>query len=148
MNLFDASILAKQLISDYVPMYTFKWNNYKNTFGLCDYRTKTIFISRPLTQLCDDETVRNTIMHEIAHAMHPRAGHGRAWQMQMIRFGLEPSRLCNAEIDKSSIANWEAKCSYCTRVVHMIRKPRVKRSCKNCSNGVYTEKFRLNFYSI
>lgn len=149
MNLFDAGILAKQLISQYVPEYTLQWNNHKNTYGSCVPASKTIFLSRPLTQLCDENTVRDTIMHEIAHALHPKDGHGREWQMQMIRFGLEPRRLCNAEIDKSSIANWEAKCFNCSKVVHMIRKPRIERSCKTCSSGgKFDDRHVLNFYRI
>lgn len=148
MELFDAEILAKQLISEYVPLYTFKWNNLKRSFGMCSYRERTIYLSRPLTELCEPETVRNTIMHEIAHALTPGQGHGRVWKIQMIKFGLNPDRLCNAEIDRSGIANWEAKCSTCGKLTHMIRKPRLERSCKPCSGTKFNKKYLLTYYKI
>jgi len=148
MRLFDAEIMAKELISKYIPDYKLEWNNHKKTYGMCSYATKTIFLSRPLTELCDENTVRDTVMHEIAHAMHPKAGHGMDWKIQMIRFGLPPNRLCKVDIDKSSISNWEATCRTCGKVVHMIRKPRIKRSCTPCGDGKYNEKYLLTFYRI
>ena len=145
MNLFDAEILAKELISEHIPHYRFGWMNEKTVNGRCRYDSKTIVLSRPRTTLRTRDAVRNTIMHEIAHALTPEAGHGRAWKMQMIRFGLKPERCSSDAIDESRISNWRAVCKGCGKISYMIRKPRVDRSCGECSPKVYNEKYLLTY---
>src|SRR6187402_311530 len=105
MDLFEAEVLAKELISQYVPRYRFAYNNLKTVNGQCNYTTRTINLSRHLTKLRTREAVTNTIMHEIAHAMHPRVQHGDAWKLQMRKFGLVPERCSSDKIDRSSISN-------------------------------------------
>lgn len=145
MELFDASILAKQLISQYIPQYSFAWMNEKRTNGRCSYRTRTILLSKPLTRLRTEEAVRITIMHEIAHALTPGSKHGDAWRMQMWRFGLPPNRCSQDDVDTSSISNWQAKCVGCKKVYHMIRKPRVDRACSQCCKGKYNPAYVLTY---
>lgn len=132
MDLFDAQIMAKDLISQHVPEYQFGWMNEKTVNGRCYYFKRVIVLSRPLTKLRTEEAVRTTIMHEIAHAMNPNAGHGRAWKMQMLRFGLDPARCSSDQVDKSTISNWVAKCGNCSMLHYMIRKPHVAKACKPC----------------
>jgi predicted SprT family Zn-dependent metalloprotease len=148
MNLFDAEMLAKELISQYVPNYRFGWMNEKRTNGRCFYNTRTIKLSQPLTQLRTKEAVKNTIMHEIAHALTPGAGHGRLWKLQMLKFGLKPDRCSSDDVDLSTIANWRATCIGCGKVVYMIRKPRVIKACRQCCGSKYNDKYRLTFYQI
>lgn len=148
LNLFDAEILAKTLISEFVPDYSFAWNNLKTINGRCEYRTKTITLSRHLTDIRTNQAVQQTIMHEIAHAMNPGAGHGPAWKAQMRKFGLPDHRCSQDQPDKSSISNWRAICVGCGKKSYMIRKPRVSRSCGACSGKKYNEKYRLNFTKI
>jgi SprT-like family protein len=52
----------------------------RSSFGICDGRQKRITISAPLTLLNDIDEVRNTILHEIAHALTTDRGHGRLWK--------------------------------------------------------------------
>lgn len=65
----------------------------KGVFGYCNYTTKTIAVSaEPLLHLMAGTTVRDTVLHEIAHALAgPGTGHGRAWQEQAIRLGCRPT---------------------------------------------------------
>lgn len=149
MELFDAEILAKDLISRIVPWYSFSWNNRKRTYGICSYRNETIYLSRHLTQLSSVETITGVIFHEIAHAMHPNTGHGPKWKAQMLAFGLEPSRcVADEDLDVSSISNWHAVCNYCGKVSYMIRKPRRERSCAPCSGNRYNSKYELTYYRM
>lgn len=148
MRLFDAEILAKELISTYVPHYSFGWMTEKRVNGRCYYDIKTIKLSRHLTPLRSDDAVRTTIMHEIAHALTKGDGHGRRWQMQMLRFGLAPSRCSQDSPDTRSISNWEARCPGCSQVYYMIRQPRIRKSCANCSGGRFNEKYVLTYRRI
>lgn len=133
MNLFAAETLAKDLIMQYVPHYRFGWMNEKRTNGRCEYRTRTIRLSRHLTPLRTDAAVRQTIMHEIAHALTQGSGHGREWKNQMRAFGLSPNRCSQDAPDISSIAKYKVVCATHGITGHMHRKPRVARSCGKCS---------------
>lgn len=147
MDLFDASILAKTLISEFVPSYQFAWNSLKRVNGRCVYATRTIYLSRHLTALRTTDSVRLTIMHEIAHAMNPGDGHGKRWKAQMQSWGLPDTRCSEDEVDMSSISNWKAVCWKCSKESYFVRKPRKQRSCGKCDK-VYNPKYALNFVRI
>jgi len=51
-----------------------------------------ITLSRPLTLLNPIEQVRDTILHEIAHALTPGDGHGAKWKAACIAIGAKPVR--------------------------------------------------------
>ena len=81
MNLADARVMAEELIQQHCPHYTFHFNNQKRTFGICKYHDQRIELSRVHTQLEPEEKVRNTILHEIAHAIAGHEnGHNRVWK--------------------------------------------------------------------
>lgn len=44
----------------------------------CDYRAKEIVLDSVL-QLMPDDFVEQAILHELAHALRPKAGHSREW---------------------------------------------------------------------
>jgi predicted SprT family Zn-dependent metalloprotease len=148
MDLGEAEVLAKELINKYTPEYGFGWMNEKRTFGRCYYNEKMIRLSRVLTPLCTKENVRKTIMHEIAHALWPLAGHRGMWRVQMRRFGYEPERCNSEDIDRSSIANWAATCPGCGKIHYMYRKPRQTKGCAKCGKGKYVQAFELTFRRI
>lgn len=144
MDLFEAEILAKELMSQTIPHYYFSWNNLKTINGRCVYRTRTIELSRHLTTLRTIQAVTLTIKHEMAHALTQGDGHGRLWKSQMRAWGLPAERCSQDVVDKESISNWVAQCPGCGKLSYMIRKPRVVRSCGTCSK-VYDERYRLTF---
>ncbi len=147
MILFDAEILAKTLISKFVPRYSFGWNNLKRVNGRCVYGTRTIELSRHLTPLRTNEAVMHTIMHEIAHALHPGDGHGSRWKAQMRSFGLSDTRCSQDNPDRKPISNWCAECKFCKQKTYFIRRPRRTYSCSKCCK-VYNEKYKLTFLPI
>jgi predicted SprT family Zn-dependent metalloprotease len=145
----DIEILAKTLIHEFAPVgWVMAWNNRKSSYGRCCYKIKTIELSRHLIPLCTPEQIRTVIMHEIAHSLTPRAGHGRLWKIQMIRFGLRPDRCAAYDIDHAQYSNWKATCWNCGKESFHVRKPRADKSCGKCSRGRYTEKYKLTFLPI
>src|SRR5690242_11321616 len=83
LNLADAKRLAEQLMKTHnVSLaWSFRFDSAKVRFGKCDYRGREITLSRHLVELNDEAEVRDTILHEIAHALvRPNVGHGPAWQ--------------------------------------------------------------------
>lgn len=91
MNLWEAEKLATDLIKKHLGnTWSFRWNRRKKAFGLCHYGHNTIELSRILTETETDHAIRQTILHEIAHAIAGyRAGHGPEWKAVARRLGVE-----------------------------------------------------------
>ena len=95
MNLHEASFLAKQLMRQHgldAAGWSFSFDHARRRFGRCNYTHKRITLSRPLTLLNNLDEVRDTILHEIAHALAPGAGHGARWRMKCLQIGARPRR--------------------------------------------------------
>lgn len=76
--------------------WTFAVSRAKGILGSCVYKTKTIKISKYLIQLGTDEEVRNTVLHEVAHALvGGRAGHGHIWRLKCRQIGLVNPERCS-----------------------------------------------------
>ena len=56
--------------------WSFQFDRSKVRFGKCNYAKKEISLSQHLVQLNTETEVRDTILHEIAHALASRRG---AW---------------------------------------------------------------------
>ena len=104
MNFTELTNNIRALIDTYAPKGTeFKWDNAKSRLGSCTYRYSKyigyydfkITISFPLATINDWETVRNTVIHEIAHARTPSHGHDAVWRRECIRLGGDGERLAD-----------------------------------------------------
>ena len=79
MHLIDARNLAWDLMRQHGLAdlgWRFRFDHARRRFGSCKYREKAITLSRPLTLLNGEAEVRDTVLHEIAHALCPGDGHG------------------------------------------------------------------------
>lgn len=70
-------------------------DNARRRFGVCKLRNKVISISRPLCELNVESEVRDTILHEIAHALAWRrhgenCGHDHRWKAICKEVGARP----------------------------------------------------------
>jgi len=125
MDLPSAATLAQRLMADHgLPAagWTFAWNHGRRTLGLCRYTGKTIELSVHYVLRNSEDSVRDTILHEIAHALAGhRAGHGLQWKMACMRIGAKPNRTCgDAEMPKGK---WKAVCAGCATTHHRHKKP-------------------------
>jgi predicted SprT family Zn-dependent metalloprotease len=112
--------------------WSFDLNRQKRTLGLCRYGTKTIELSIYLVDRNDPEVVRETILHEIAHALvGPGHGHDRVWKAKAIEIGARPERCGQADMPAG---RWRADCPGCGQTFSRYRKPRQMRgwSCLAC----------------
>ena len=79
--------------------WTAGWDRARLRFGACWPRRKQITLSHVLTELNDVDQVRDTILHEVAHALvferfgHLR-GHGAEWKRVALELGATP-RACS-----------------------------------------------------
>ena len=61
--------------------WTVRLDNARRRAGQCDYRRREISLSRHYVRHADDAHIRDTILHEIAHALvGPHHGHDAAWR--------------------------------------------------------------------
>lgn len=123
MNLEDAKILCEMHMEKWLdPFWTFAWDDSRTHFGLCRYRAQEIVLSRYFTQLETEEHVEDTILHEIAHALAPGAGHGRAWKIQAMKVGATPRASASHSFDEDP--NWAWVMVFGTEIIRgYYRKP-------------------------
>ena len=71
MTLAQARRLALRLMRQHKlsPAWSFGFDRSKVRFGKCNFANKEISLSRYLVELNDENEVRETILHEIAHAL-------------------------------------------------------------------------------
>ena len=113
MRLVDAENLARKLIAKYLhdTEWKFSWNNRKKSFGVCSYQKKTIFLSAFLTVEETEDSIDQTIRHEIAHALVGSGeGHGPRWRQAARLIGVRnPSakkRCSLPENERRVVGKW------------------------------------------
>lgn len=96
MEITAALALGRRLLREHsLDDWRVVADHAKTRAGACRFRTKTISLSRPLTALHDEELVRDTILHEIAHALvGPTHGHDRVWRATARQIGCSASAWC------------------------------------------------------
>lgn len=127
MDLAEAERLANRLILIHLGgSWFFKWNCRQTCFGYCNPKTKIISLSKPLTLLVDEDHVRDTILHEICHAIEPDDGHGPKWKALARKLGAEPN--ANSDVVLSGELNYTWFLVYGDRVVRkFLRRPNKKQ---------------------
>jgi len=132
MTQTETSALALDLMTNHGLLakgWHFAFNNRKRGLGLCSYRKQTIYVSTYHVALNPDDEVRDTILHEIAHALAGGfAGHGRIWKLQAMAIGARP-QAC-AMLSKTlamPAGSYFAVCGVCKARRERYRKPKANR---------------------
>lgn len=134
MNSLDVLELGWKLLLKYnLAEWHFKLDNSKRRFGLCHYGRKFISVSAILSSLNSEAEVRDTILHEIAHALAGHeAGHGARWKYIARAIG------CNAKrcYSHMTVATPERKitieCPECESKGKRHRRLSSDRYCVKC----------------
>ena len=102
--------------------WSFAFNKRKRTLGLCRYAMKTIELSIFLVDRNGTDEVRDTILHEVAHALvGPGHGHDAVWKRKCVEIGAEPRRCGDADMPRG---RWKALCPGCVETFSRHRKPK------------------------
>ena len=142
-------LMARDLISKHseLDLWRFSFENYKKSFGRCNYTTRTISIS---SYLCDSMTniaIKDTLIHEIAHALTRGHGHDNVWRRKCVELGGVPER--TASLSKSLIegailqSKYTLTCPCCGYKIPKHRAIKHSISCGICHPGGYNEKFKM-----
>ena len=146
----DAQRLAEHLLKEHgLTDWTFTFDRAKRRFGCCNYATRTISLSRDLTKLNTEAEVRDTLLHEIAHALTPGSGHGPAWRAKCSELGARPER-CYTDGVAQPGPKYVLECPSCHLSVPRMRRSRRTLYCRRCyaRRGVFDEAFRLRFRTV
>lgn len=137
MNPEIARKLAETLISRHVPGWSFDFDRSVRRFGACHYSKRKITLSRDLTQRNEVEKVRETILHEIAHARagydhnDPASHHGAKWKAECRRLGIPPNRCYSSDDVASKPAPYILRCECGEQQIPRFRQ-RKSRSISRC----------------
>lgn len=141
MNLITAENLAISLMKEHGIWdmgWRFQWDNAIKRFGVCKYRKKVIGLSKNLVSLNDEERVKDTILHEIAHAIAGhQAGHGWMWKNVCVRIGAKPERCYTTKDTAVPQMKYYAICGACGKEHQRQRALRktIKRVSCLCQSG-------------
>jgi hypothetical protein len=135
MNIATAERRAKRFMKKHNLIqsgWTFQYITSNRCFGICKYGSKEICLSKPLTEINNWEKVKDTILHEIAHALTPRQNHNHVWVAKAIEIGCNGKR-CYGEEVKTPESKVLLCCPKCDRQSNVWRMPKRVKSCGKCS---------------
>ena len=73
--------------------WSLKLDHARRRAGMCDYNSKTISLSRHYVRYADMDHIRDTLLHEIAHALvGPKHGHDLVWRNKAREIGCSAMR--------------------------------------------------------
>ncbi|WP_345456669.1 SprT-like domain-containing protein [Nocardioides marinquilinus] len=133
MDLRDAYALAEHLLERHgLPGWSVEYDHAKRRAGVCRFTTQVIGLSAPLTALHSEDEVRDTILHEVAHALAgPRHGHDAHWRAIATRIGGSGER-CVPDDAPRIEAPWLGVCP-AGHTVDRHRRPERVATCRRCS---------------
>lgn len=134
MDLDQARILARDLMDLYgLNSWSFKFNSSKRQLGVCKGGINRIELSSHYVRQNAEAHVKDTILHEIAHALvGVEHGHNDVWKKMCMRLGCLPKACDNTAILPKGA--WQARCPGCLNLFTRHRKPARLTGlyCKRC----------------
>lgn len=143
MKLEEAQELGLQLMREHGLLgagWIFGFDRSRRRFGVCIPEKKRIQLSRVLTLLNETAPVRETILHEIAHALaylryQKSTGHDRRWREIAITLGASPVRCYDAKLIDTPELPYLVKCERHGVIGQRARRWKGQRSCSRCHRG-------------
>lgn len=130
------------LMAHYLPDYRWQWKNAPNTAGTCYQWKKLIELSAPIAELNDPhDFIIAVVLHEIAHGLAPvNSMHDKPWRDICLAIGGNGERCHSLTVPEGK---WVGECPVCGKTLRMHRKPRLDRSCGDCSPRVFNSAYRM-----
>ena len=133
MDLNEAARLGRRLLAEHgLGEWTIVFGQAKRQAGLCKPGAKEIKLSAPLTSIHPEAEVRDTLLHEIAHALvGTQHGHDDVWRATALRIGCSGLRCTSEDVPRID-GGWVGACPAGHRSSRH-RRPERPTSCRTCS---------------
>ena len=128
--------LAESMMLEHIEdrSWSFGFDNGRRRAGLCSYTDKKITVSKYLSLVHSIDDVKQTIIHEIAHALSgPKEGHGKKWLATAKKLGYRNETYTGEEIAKK-YAPYSGICPN-GHQHYRYQKPKLLYSCHICAKG-------------
>jgi len=145
MNLDRAADLGRSLMDEYSgdmgTGWVFGFDNAVRRFGKCDHNRRRISLSGALTLKNSEEEIRNTILHEIAHAItrsmygfHRNVeSHGKEWKEVAELVGARPVACYSSDDVMAVTPRYVGSCAHAgCHGYGSAKKRRAERYCNYC----------------
>lgn len=133
MNREQAMTMGRQLMAQHLGANS-PWRfrimdtRGRRKLGCCCYNVLTIILTGWYVDHNDEAAVRDTILHEIAHALAgSKAGHGPAWKAMAEKIGAQPNRLTRSDTINRPTGAYKAVCPACAQAYYRNSMPRMGR---------------------
>ena len=129
-----ALALGSRLMNEHgLAGWRVKLDHARRRAGQCDFTAKTISLSRHYVRHAETHHIRDTILHEIAHALvGPKHGHDAVWRQKAREIGCTANRCHTLSF---SAAKWIMQCpNGCFAVERHRRK--LGLVCGKCKTAV------------
>jgi len=153
MVLNEAKKLALELMEQNELIskgWVFQFDSSVRRFGGCYLERKIITLSAKLVELNIESEVKDTILHEIAHALAPshEEAHGEQWKQMCSKIGARPERCYDSrKVVKPVMKKYTYICLHCNRTVtktyRFIKKYACGACCRELNNGEWLSNFIL-----
>lgn len=146
MKLVEAERKAKALMKEHnLAHWDFAFDRGTRRLGATWLRREKITVSTKFVELNDWEEVKETMLHEIAHA-HTQSGHSWEWKRFYKSIGGNPERSYANMISPTMYKNpITGKCPNCG--VKVQAKARTASACRLCckkyNGGRFSEKYKF-----
>lgn len=136
MDQQDAQKLAHALFEEHaLTHWKFRFDSARNRLGACHFDECAVSLSRHLVALNGVDTVRETLLHEIAHALvGPGHGHDATWQAMARKLGCSTQASADASVNLPE-PRWQLWCDHCATVVARRHRRRLRiggLACRQC----------------
>lgn len=135
MDLRDAFALAEDLLEHHgLRDWSIRYDSAKRRAGVCRFADQIIGLSAPLTALHCEAEVRDTVLHEIAHALAgAKHGHDATWRAVAVRIGCTGERCVPSDAPTVEPA-WLGTCP-AGHTAGRHRRPERVMTCARCSRS-------------
>lgn len=160
----QVTTLARTLMAEHGlvhPAWTFRLGRPKTRLGFCQWWNGSrgrdaigqIVFSKHFLHL-DDYQIKDTILHEIAHAIAGhKADHGPEWRMVCRQIGALPNECADLKSEERVEHKWTGICP--NDYTHTAKRNQLTKrgrysACSTCcrkfNGGVFTEKFLFDWH--
>lgn len=135
--------MAEKLLAEHgLGGWTVQWSRARQQAGRCDRKGRVILLSAPLMSVWTPAQARDTILHEIAHALTTGA-HNAEWKRKCAEIGAIPSASWGGRGERVLPGKWRGTCP-AGHVVFREYRPKGRISCSRCSR-IFDPRFLIRW---